>query len=102
MKLKIKDRLIVLGLLPQEGSLSQMVDIYDLARELKLSDEEKEEVGYNENGQSITWDYNKDPNKDITFSKDQMSIFMGAIDKLDKQGKINLSQIETILKVKNG
>jgi len=50
MKLKIKDRLIVLGLLPQEGSLSQMVDIYDLARELKLSDEEKEEVSYNENG----------------------------------------------------
>jgi len=50
MKLTVKDRLMILGMLPQEGSLSEMVDIYDLARELKLSDEEKDNVKYVENG----------------------------------------------------
>lgn len=89
-------------MLPQEGSLSEMVDIYDLARELKLSDEEKETVKYEENGQSITWNSKADPNKDITFSKDQKNIFLHVVDKLDKEKKINLGQIETILKVKNG
>jgi len=47
-----------------------MVDVYDLARELKLSDEEKGEVNYIELGDSIKWDFNKDPNKEIKLSKD--------------------------------
>ena len=102
MKLAIKDRLMILGMSPQEGSLSEMVDIYDLARELKLSDEEKDTVHYEENGNSITWNSQLDPLKDISFSSDQKNIFLKQIDVLDKQKKINLSQIETILKVKNG
>lgn len=102
MKLTIKDRLMILGILPQEGSLPEMVDIYDLARELKLSDEEKNIINYEENGASITWNSKLDPLKDISFSNDQKSIFLKQIDILDKQKKINLNQIETILKVKNG
>lgn len=89
-------------MLPQEGSLSEMVDIYDLARELKLNDEEKEIIRYNDNGGTVTWDYTLDPLKDIQFSSDQKTIFMRNIDKLDSQKKINLGQIETILKIKNG
>jgi len=102
MKLNVKDRLTLLGMLPQEGSLSEMVDIYDLARELKLSDEEKTQIAYKEDGRSITWDIQLDPQKDITFSSDQMKIVLGHIDILDKQRKIDLNQIETILKIKNG
>jgi len=40
--------------------------------------------------------------KDINFSKDQKAIFMKVVDKLDAEKKINLGQIETILKIKNG
>lgn len=89
-------------MLPQEGTLSEMVDIYDLVRELKLSDEEKKNIGYMEDGQSIKWDAELDPMKDVVFSNDQKSIFNRIIDQLDKEKKINLGQIETILKVKNG
>jgi hypothetical protein len=53
MKLSIKDRLTLIGLLPQEGTLTEMVEIYDLVRELKLSDEEREEVNYVEDGPAI-------------------------------------------------
>jgi len=41
MKLTIKDRLSLIQILPTRGSVSEMVDVYDLARELKLNDEEK-------------------------------------------------------------
>jgi hypothetical protein len=41
MILNIKERLMLIGMIPQEGTLSEMVDIYDLVRELKLSDEER-------------------------------------------------------------
>jgi len=43
----------------------EMTDIYDLVRELKLTDKEKAEVSYKEEGQAILWDHNMDPNKDI-------------------------------------
>ena len=60
MKLSIKDRLTLIGLLPQEGTLTEMVEIYDLVRELKLSDEEREEVDYVEDGPAIKWNSEKD------------------------------------------
>lgn len=97
----IKERLSLLQILPTQGSVSEMVDVYDLARELKLSDEEKGIVNYIESDNSIKWDYNKDPDKDIKMSKDQLKIVMNQIDILDKQKQVPLSMIELILKLKN-
>lgn len=102
MKLSIKDRLTLIGLLPQEGTLTEMVEIYDLVRELKLSDEEREEVNYVEDGPAIKWSSEKDQHKDITLSNSQKDIIMKSVDALSSQGKVNLGQIETILKIKNG
>ena len=83
-------------MLPQQGNLSEMVDIYDLVRDLKLSDEEKGAISYIENGTYVKWDYNKDPNKDINISSSQMNIIKKAIEKLDKENKINLEMIPLI------
>lgn len=96
----IKERLSLLQILPTQGSVSEMVDVYDLARELKLSDEEKGEVNYIELGDSIKWDFNKDPNKEIKLSKDQLKIVLNQIDELDKHKKVPLSMIELIIKLK--
>lgn len=97
----IKERLSLLQILPTHGSICEMVDAYDLARELKLSDEEKEKINYKEEGNSIIWDYDLDPNKDIKLSKDQLKLVMNQIDILDKQKQIPLSMVELILKLKN-
>ena len=96
MKLHIKNRLLLISILPQQGTLTEMVEIYDLVRELKLSDEEKGEVAYVENGNYIKWDYEKDLNKDIQINNTQLDIIKKAINKLDKEGKINLEMIPLI------
>ena len=60
----IKDRLILLQILPTYGSLSEMVDVMDLAKELKLNDKEKQQINYNDKiNNQILWDISKDPNK---------------------------------------
>lgn len=100
MKLNIKERLSLLQILPTQGSVSEMVDVYDLARELKLSDEEKGQVNYIESDTSIKWDYNLDPNKEINISQDQLKLVLSQVDILDKQKKIPLTMIELILKLK--
>lgn len=96
----IKDRLLLLQILPTQGSVSEMVDVYDLARELKLSDEEKQLINYVENGQSIKWDPDKDPNKEINISSSQKSIILNVVDNLDAKKQVPLSMIELILKLK--
>lgn len=101
MKLDIKNRLLLIGMLPQQGSLSEMVDIYDLVRDLKLSDEEKGAISYIENDNYVKWDFDKDPNKDINISSSQMKIIKKTIDKLDKENKITL-EIIPLIKIING
>jgi hypothetical protein len=78
-----------------------MVDIYDLVRDLKLSDEEKGAISYIENGNYVKWDFDKDPNKDININSSQMNIIKRAIDKLDKENKISLEMIP-LIKIING
>lgn len=97
----IKERLSLLQILPTQGSVSEMVDVYDLARELKLSDEEKRNISYVESSSSIKWDDTKDPNKEINLTSDQHKLIMKQIDILDKQKQIPLSMIELILKLKD-
>lgn len=96
MKFNVKERLLLIGMLPQQGSLSEMVDIYDLVRDLKLSEEEKGAISYIENNNYVKWDFDKDPNKDINISSSQMKIIKEAIEKLDKENKINLEMIPLI------
>lgn len=96
----IKERLSLLQILPTQGSVSEMVDVYDLARELKLSDEEKGNISYVESGNNIKWDDTKDPNKEINLTSDQHKLIMKQIDVLDKQKQIPLAMIELILKLK--
>jgi hypothetical protein len=68
MKLNVKDRLMILGMLPQQGSLVDMVDIYDLARELKIDDKERERINYHEEMGVIKWDYDKEVPKAFKLS----------------------------------
>lgn len=100
MKMTIKERLSLLQILPTQGSVSEMVDVYDLARELKLSDKEKGDTDYIESGSSIKWDFDKDPNKEINITSDQYKLIMNQIDILDRQKQIPLAIIELILKLK--
>lgn len=99
MNLNVKERLLLLGILPQEGTLSQMVDIYELAKELKLNDDEKSQMGFIENGTYMKWDDEKDPNKDINISSDQMKIIQDTIHDLDNKHKINIELIPLINKL---
>lgn len=102
MFLTIKDRLMLIGMLPSEGNLSDMTEIYDLVRALRIEDPEKNYINYREVNGSIVWDADKAKTKEITLTSAQKRIINDAINKLDKNNQIGLNQIETIMKIKNG
>ena len=100
MIFKIKERLILLQILPTQGSLSEMVEIMDLAKQLKLNDEEKNSVSFNEDSKgNINWDIDKDPNIDITISSDMIKILKETINKLDKDKKITPQLVDLAIKI---
>ena len=100
MIFKIKERLILLQILPTQGSLSEMVEIMDLAKQLKLNDEEKNSVSFNEDSKgNITWDIDKDPNINITISSDMIKILKETINKLDKDKKITPQLVDLAIKI---
>lgn len=102
MFLTIKDRLMIINMLPQEGNLSDMTEIYDLVRELRIEDVEKDYINYREENGAIKWDADKAKEKEINLTSAQKRILDTTITKLDKNNQIGLNLIETILKIKNG
>ena len=89
-------------MLPSEGSLSDMTEIYDLVRTLRIEDVEKDYINYREVDGAIKWDADKAQDKEVNLTSAQRRILDTTIAKLDKNNQIGLNQIETIMKIKNG
>jgi hypothetical protein len=102
MKLNIKNRLILLQILPNKGNLSDMVEVMDLAKQLKLSDKEKELINYKiDDSDNIYWDSNKDFEKDFELNSDKIKILKETINKLDSEKEIPLVLVDLALEIKN-
>lgn len=102
MKLNIKNRLILLQILPNKGNLSDMVEVMELAKKLKLSDEEKELINYKiDDSNNFYWDPDKDFEKDFELNSDKIKILKDTINKLDEENNISLFLVDLALQIKN-
>lgn len=97
--LYIKDRLAILQMLPQQGSLQEMVDIMEIIKKIRVEQAEKEEIGYKENNQSISWDITKDKGKEIDFKYEEIAILKNAVKTLDESKRINAANLDICLKI---
>lgn len=98
ISLNIKDRITLISILPSTGKIADLVEIMDLVRLIKFSDEERKAVNLEEKDGRITWDVSADIPKtyDINFS--QVSIIKDTIKKMDDAGSISLNMLDTCLK----
>lgn len=98
ISLNIKDRITLISILPSTGKIADLVEIMDLVRLIKFSDEERKAVNLEEKDGRITWDVSPDIPKtyDINFS--QVSIVKDTIKKMDDAGSISLNMLDTCLK----
>jgi hypothetical protein len=97
MKLSVLERLLILNVLPREGSARDWKVIDKLRRDIGFGDEEIKTVNLREepdgNGQVITrWDSGA-PDKEIEIGEVGREIIKKAVEELDKQKKINAENI---------
>ena len=98
IELNVKDRLTLVTILPSQGKMTDLVEVLELIKLIKFSDEERDIIKYTEQDGRIMWDTSKDIPKEIDINYEQLRIVKDVITKLDNEGKISFSILDTCLK----
>ena len=91
MKLNVVERILLLQILPKEGSYVTFKILADLKGLLAFNEKEIKEYGVIEKEGRITW--KKTGDKEINFGEKVTEIVKDALKKLDEAGKINADNI---------
>lgn len=98
VELSIKDRLVLVSILPVQGKMVDLVEVMDLIRLIRLTDTEKAEIEYKESEGRALWDITKETPREFEINFEQLRIIKESIKKMDDEGKIDLSILNTCLK----
>lgn len=101
MKLNVKDRLVILNLLPNQGSILELTESINIANLVKLTDKEKEEINYKVVNNSVYWDISKDIELDVDFNSEQINLLKSKVKELDSRKAITIDMLNTCLKINN-
>jgi hypothetical protein len=100
LELTLKERIILPGLFPPEGSKIEQIIIRSMVKEYAFSEEEKKDLGLEYHPQGVTWNPGVD---DKTFSYEiddsKEAILKQVSDMTDKAKKINQDNLSLIEKI---
>lgn len=99
MKLNVKERLAIIQMLPENGSISEMIDIMEIVKKVRLDQEEKNKIQYKEAGNAISWNISLDEGKEVIFKHEELSILKAAVKKLDENKGVNLGNLDICIKI---
>lgn len=89
MKLSILERIVLQGLLPQEGNYVTFKIIKDLRNELGFSEAELKDFGIKQDGNSVVWNAARAKDKEVEIGDAARQVIVDALKKLDSENKIN-------------
>lgn len=99
INLSVKDRLTLTTIVPSSGSMVELMEILELLKTIRFSDEEKKEINYRQSKSGLVeWDIEKESEKEFEINSEQIRIIKEVVSKLDEEKKITLSTLDTCLK----
>jgi hypothetical protein len=99
MKLNIKERLMMLELLPEKGALLTMTNKRNIIKKVDFSSEEIETFEIKQNEKGITWK-NEEKSKDVDFNSEELKLLKDSVDELDKNNSITDAIFDLCVKIK--
>lgn len=99
MKLNIKERLMMLELLPEKGALLTMTNKRNIIKKVDFSSEEIETFEIKQNEKGITWKNEEKP-KDVDFNSEELKLLKDSVDELDKNNAITDYLFDLCIKIK--
>lgn len=102
MKLNIKERIILLNIMPEENNFITLKIIRKLKENLSFSEKELKEfeIKINTNN-SVTWNVKKEQDKEIDIGEKATDIIIEALMELDKNKKLTEQHISLYEKFVN-
>jgi hypothetical protein len=93
MKLSVGDRLILLGVIPQQGDFTTLKIVRNMRDELSFSEEEHKKLNFRQEGEMMHWGKGV-KSKEINFGEKATDIIVDAFKKLNDQKKLRIEQME--------
>jgi len=93
MKLTVRERLMLLGVLPREGSFATLRIIRRLQDELSFTEEEHQEFGLRETEEGIVWNTSAEREKEIKIGFKASEVIVTALKELDRKNQLRVDHI---------
>ncbi len=84
MKLDVRERFVLLGVLPQEGNFLTLKTLRDLQDKLSFTEEEHKLYKFVEKDGRVTWSDDVEQSKEIEIGEKATDIIVEALKKLDE------------------
>lgn len=94
MQLNIKNRIVLLGLLPAEGDITTLKIVRQLREALSFTEQEHEDCRIVQSGGQITWNPEADPKKDIPIGSKARKVIEDAFTKANQAKKLTADHID--------
>lgn len=101
MKLSVGDRLILLGIIPQQGDFTTLKIVRNMRDELSFSEEEHKELKFRQEVEMTYWEKGL-ADKEINFGEKATDIIVDAFKKLNEQKKLRIEHMELYEKFVGG
>jgi len=94
LNFSIGERVGLLSVLPDRGTIATMRIVRDLTDALGFSEEELLQSEITQDGTQLAWNPDKDPNKDIHVGEVGRTVMLDAIKDLDESGEVTSHILE--------
>ena len=88
MELSVRERLVLLSVLPQEGNFITLKVVRQLREALSFSEEELKQYQFVQSEGRVTWDDKAEQVKEIEIGEKAMDIISEALKKLNEDKKL--------------
>jgi hypothetical protein len=101
MKLNIVNRLNIARFFPREGGILQQLLVRDITKKIEFTQDEIKEIGLKQSNNQLTWNPEKDFEKEVNFSESEINFLKDQIDLLDREKRITQDMLDLCLLIKN-
>ena len=88
MTLSIKDRLMLLGVLPREGNIATLKIVHDLRAALSFSEAEHSALGITVDGDQVKWDPKAVQDAEVAIGPKASNLITESLKKLSDDSKL--------------
>jgi len=87
--MKIKDRIVILNILPQQGNFTTLTVKHDLVEKIKITQEEIKDLEMGEESGMIKWNVDKDIDKEFDLTDLEKKLIKDTLKELDEKKQLN-------------